>query len=136
MIADRVQHLVGGGAADIGMGAGAEAFGHLHPHLDDPLGLGHRERLGVGIGDNEIDPLQPRPDHVVDGISARPADPEHGNPRPQLPQIGDFHFDAHAYRLFDTGASPTPSSLAGPPPAALVDLTWVSPSRFQPPRAT
>ena len=135
VIADLVQHLVGGGAADIGMGAGAEPFGHLHAHLDDPLGLRHCERLGVGIGDNEIDPLQPCADHIVDGISARTADPEHGNPRPQLPQIGDLLVDAHAC-LFDTGASPTPLSLAGPPPAALVDLTWVSPSRFQPPRAT
>jgi hypothetical protein len=56
-------------------------------------------------------------------------------PRLQLSDIGDLQIDAHAC-LFDTGASPTPSSLAGPPPAALVDLTWVSPSRFQPPRAT
>ena len=60
MIADLVDHLLGGGAADIGLRAGAEPFGDLHAHLDDALGLGHGERLGVGVGDDEVDALQPR----------------------------------------------------------------------------
>ena len=63
MIAYLVQHFVGGGAANIWMGAGAEAFGHLHAHLNDALGFRHRKGLGVGIGDDEIDPLEPRADH-------------------------------------------------------------------------
>ena len=58
MIANFVDHFFGGGAADIGLRAGAETFGHLHAHLDDALGLRHGERLGVGIGDDEIDALQ------------------------------------------------------------------------------
>jgi hypothetical protein len=94
----------------------------LYAHLDDPLGLRHCERLSVGIGDNEIDPLQPCANHIVDRISACTAHPKHGNPRLQLPQIGALLVDAHAF-LFDAGASPTTLTVAGPPPAALVDLT-------------
>ena len=41
MIADLVDHLFGGGAADFGLRAGAETLGHLRAHLDDALGLRH-----------------------------------------------------------------------------------------------
>ena len=41
MIADLVDHLLGGGAADFGLRAGAETLGDLHAHLDDALGLRH-----------------------------------------------------------------------------------------------
>jgi hypothetical protein len=102
--ADLVQHLFGRRATDIGTRAGAEPCGHLHAHLDDALGLRHGERLDVGIGDDKIDPLQPRPDHVVHGVSARTAHPKHRNPRLQLPQIGALLVDAHAC-LFDARAS-------------------------------
>ena len=61
MIADLVDHLFRRGAADFGLRAGAETFGHLRAHLDDALGLGHGERLRVGIGDDEVDALQTRP---------------------------------------------------------------------------
>jgi hypothetical protein len=64
----------------------------------------HSQRLDVGIGDDEIDPLQPRPDHVVHGVSARTAHPKHRNPRLQLPQIGTLLVDAHVC-LFDARAS-------------------------------
>jgi hypothetical protein len=57
MIADLVDHLFGGGTADFGLRAGAETLGHLRAHLDDALGLRHRERLRVGIGDDEVDAL-------------------------------------------------------------------------------
>ena len=59
MVADLVDHLLGGGAPDLRLRAGAETFGHLHAHLDDALGLRHRQRLRVGIGDDEVDALQP-----------------------------------------------------------------------------
>ena len=60
MIADLVDHLLGGRAPDLGLRAGAETFGDLHAHLDDALGLRHGERLRVGIGDDEVDALQTR----------------------------------------------------------------------------
>ena len=61
VIADLVDHFFGGGAADFRLRAGAETLGHLRAHLDDALGFRHRERLRVGIGDDEVDALQTRP---------------------------------------------------------------------------
>ena len=123
VIADFVDHLLGGGAADLGLRAGAETFGDLHAHLDDALGLRQRQRLGVGIGDDEIDALQAGGDHVVDGVAAGAADPEHGDPRLQLADVGNFQIDAHGCLLFArTSAvaqrpSAAPPGFAGPPPA-------------------
>src|SRR4029077_10298646 len=68
---------------------GAKALGHTGAHLDDVLGLGHGERLRVGIGDDEFDALQACRDHVIDGIAASAADPEHGNARLHLANIGN-----------------------------------------------
>src|SRR5262249_46510969 len=66
MIADLVDRFLGRCPPDFRLRAGAEPFGDGHAHLDDALGLGHRKRLGVGVGDHEVDPLQPARDHVVD----------------------------------------------------------------------
>ncbi len=118
MIADLVDHLFGGGASDVGLRAGAEALGHLHAHLNDALGLRHRERLGIGIGDHEIDALQAGGDHVVDGISARAADTEYGDAGFQLTDVGDIQIDGHDCLLFVARALSTPEPCAGPPPAA------------------
>ena len=60
MIADFVDHFFGGGAADFRLRARAETFGDLHAHLDDAFGLGQRQRLRVGVGDDEVDALQAR----------------------------------------------------------------------------
>ena len=95
MIADFVDHLLGRRAPHVGLGAGAETLGHLHAHLDDALGLGHGQRLGIGVGDDEVDTLKPSRDHVVDGVAAGSADAKHGQPRLQLADIGDLQVDAH-----------------------------------------
>ena len=57
------------------------------------------ERLGVGVGDDEVDTLKPGGDHVVDGVAAGAADTEHGHPRLQLADIGDLQVDAHGCLL-------------------------------------
>ena len=59
----------------------AQALGHLHAHLDDPLRLRHGERLGVGVGHDKIATQKPGGDHVVDGIPPCTANPEYGDPR-------------------------------------------------------
>ena len=105
MVADFVDHLLGGGAPDIGLRAGAEALGHLHAHLDDALGLRHGQRLGIGVGDDEVDPLKPGRDHVVDGVAASPTDAEHGEPRLQLADVGDLQVDAHSCLLLGRASS-------------------------------
>jgi hypothetical protein len=90
MVSDRIDCLFGCGAPYIGLRTGAEALGHTSAHLDDALALGHGERLCVGVGDDEFDALQSCRDHVVDGITTGAADPEHGNARLHLANIGNF----------------------------------------------
>ena len=84
MIADLVDDFLGRRRADVRLRTGAEALRDLRAHLDDALRLRHRQRLRVGVGDDEIDPLQPGGDHVVDGVAAGAADAENGDPRLQL----------------------------------------------------
>ena len=104
MIAQFVDHFFGGGAADFGLRAGAETFGHLRAHLDDAFGLRQRERLRVGIGDDEVDALQTGRDHVVDRIAAGTADAEHGNSRLHLANVWNLQIDRHVC-LFDARAA-------------------------------
>ena len=87
MIADHFDCFFRCGAPHFGLRAGAKTLGHLGTHLDDALGHRHGERLCVGIGDDEVDALQPRRDHVVDGIAAGAADSKHDNARLHLADI-------------------------------------------------
>src|SRR6204780_1034778 len=95
MIADFVEHLLRGGRADVGLRSCAKALRDLGAHLDDALRLRHGEALGVGIGDDEIDTLKARGDHVVDGIAASSANAEHGNTRLQLADIRGSKIECH-----------------------------------------
>ena len=72
-------------------------------HLHDALGLGHGQRLRVGVGDDEVDALQARRDHVVDRVAAGAADAEHGNARLHLTNVGNLQIDAHGLPLHVTG---------------------------------
>src|SRR5262245_50686025 len=94
MLADRLNCLFRCGAPQCGARAGAEALGHMSAYLDDALGLRLGERLRVGIGDDEIHALKACRDHVVYSVTAGAADPEHGNARLHLANIGDV---AHVY---------------------------------------
>ena len=55
VVADLLDGLFGGRAADFGLRAGAETLGHLQAHLDDALGLRRGQRLGIGVGHDEVD---------------------------------------------------------------------------------
>ena len=59
IFADLLHHLLGSGAADLGLRAGAEPLGDLHAHLHDAFRLRRGERLGVGIGDDEVATHEP-----------------------------------------------------------------------------
>ena len=76
-LADR---LFGGGAPDIGFRTRAKALGNGLAKLDALVGVGQLKRLCVGIGDNEIDAMQIRLDHIVHGVAAGAANPDHGDP--------------------------------------------------------
>src|ERR1700712_523543 len=95
MIANPAEDLLGGGRAHIRLRTGAESLGDLGSHLDDARRLGHGECLRVGVGDDEIDPLQPGGDHVVDGVAARAADAEYGDSGLQLADVRGGKIECH-----------------------------------------
>ena len=85
----------GAGAADIRLGARAQAFGGGGAELDAPLGLGLGQRLGIGVGHDEVHAFEAGFDHVVDGIAAGAAHAQHGDAGTQFLGLGDFQVDRH-----------------------------------------
>ena len=79
--------FLGGGAADIGTRPGAQTARDRRAELKALFGQRAFQRLGVRIGDDELDAFQVGLDHVVDGVAARATDTEHRDVRPQI------HFD-------------------------------------------
>ena len=53
------------------------------------------ERLRVGVGDDEIDPLHVALDHVGDGVAAGAADADDADPRAKLVDFRPDEIDAH-----------------------------------------
>ena len=88
VVDDLVDAFLGCGAADLRLRAGAKTLGDMRAELDQPLGLRHGERLGVGVGDDELDAAKPRGDHVVDGVAAAAADTEHGDAWLEFGDVG------------------------------------------------
>ena len=76
MRVDFVGGFLGGVHADLGVSAGAQTLGDGLAQLDAAVGLGERQMLGIGVGDDELDPFEACVDHVVDGVAACPADAE------------------------------------------------------------
>ena len=71
---DLVAVVLGGLAADVGLRAGAEPAGELAADVELDVGVGHQQRLGVGVDRDEFDALEPGLDHAVDGIDTSAAD--------------------------------------------------------------
>ena len=61
--------------ADFRPRASAQAFGDGLAELDAVRRRRTRQRLRVGVGDDELHALQARVDHVVDGVAAAPPTP-------------------------------------------------------------
>jgi hypothetical protein len=99
--------LFGGGRADLGLRPGAEPFGHVGAHLDAALRTRARERLGVGVGDDELDAPETRRNHVVDGVAAGSADTEYGDARLEFSEIWNSEVNGH-------GRLPILHALPGP----------------------
>ena len=68
---DLLAVLLGGLAADLGVGAGAEPAGELTTDVELHVGVAHEQRLRVGVDRDELDALQPGVDHAVDGVARR-----------------------------------------------------------------
>ena len=71
---DLVAALVGRAVPDLGVRAGAEPARELVADLQLDVGVAHLQRLGVGVDRDELDALQARVDHAVDGVGAAAAD--------------------------------------------------------------
>jgi hypothetical protein len=74
-------------AADIRAGAGAETLGHGGAQLDAPLAHRALQGLRVGVGDQEVDPLQLGADHIVDGVTPGAADADHRDLRSDVERV-------------------------------------------------
>ena len=57
--------------------------------------LGIVERLGIGVGDDEIDALDVGVHHVGDGVAAGAADADHADPRAKFVDFRPDEIDAH-----------------------------------------
>ena len=73
----RVVLLHRGRAAELGVGARAEPAGALAADVQAVVGGGLLERLHVGVDGDELDALDLRLDHAVDGVDAGAADAHH-----------------------------------------------------------
>src|SRR3546814_10706728 len=71
---DLGDRLLGGRLADFRPRTGAEALGDLEAELDALIRRARVERLGIRVGDDEIDSLDVRIDHVRNGVAAGAAD--------------------------------------------------------------
>ena len=71
---DLVVAFLGGEAADVGVGAGAEPLRQLAADVDLRRRVAHVQRLDVGVDGDELDLADARVDHPVDGVEPGPAD--------------------------------------------------------------
>ena len=71
---DLVARLRGGALADLRVGAGAEPLGELVADVELDVGVGHLQRLRVGVARDELDAAQASVDHAVHRIGATAAD--------------------------------------------------------------
>ena len=67
----------------------------LQAELDPAVGGGGVQRLGVGIGDDEVDPLDVGAHHVGDGVAAGAADADDADPRAEFVDFRPDEIDAH-----------------------------------------
>ena len=71
---DLLAVVLGGLAADLRVGPGAEAAGQLAADVELDVGVGHQQGLGVGVHRDELDALEADLDHAVDGVDATATD--------------------------------------------------------------
>ena len=66
--------VLGSLTADIGISAGAEAAGDIAADIELDVGVGHEQRLRVGVHCDELDATYAAFDHAVEGVHASAAD--------------------------------------------------------------
>ena len=93
--------------ADLRPRTGAKTFRQVGSELNAMLGARGRQRLRVGIGDDEFNALQPGGDHVVDGVAAGAADADDRQPRFDVDHFRQLQLDAHNALEMDKRSSRT-----------------------------
>ena len=73
-ILDFLDRFLGRGLAHFGAGACAKSAGNVGAELDAFFGGRRTQRLGIGIGDDEVDALDLCLHHVGNGVAARTTD--------------------------------------------------------------
>ena len=74
---DALAVLQRGLAPDLRIGARAQPLGDLDAELQLRARLSALQRLHIGVGADELDAFHPVGDHVIDGIAAAAAHPDH-----------------------------------------------------------
>ena len=97
LLDDLLDRLLGRGGADLGPGAGAEALGDAGAELQLVAGPALRQRLGVGVRDDELAALERLLDHVVDRVAAGAADADHGDPGAEVLGHGNAECQCHLW---------------------------------------
>ncbi len=69
--------LLGGLAAHLGIAAGAQPARELAPDVELDVGVGHQQRLGVGVHGDELHALEVGLDHPVHGVDAAATGADH-----------------------------------------------------------
>jgi hypothetical protein len=103
VIHDLVERFLGRGAADLWERSGAQSFGDVGAELNQPRRLRHGQRLGIGVGGDELGALELLGDHVVDRVATAAAHPDHGDLGPHL---GDFRLFVLGHACFSFVACP------------------------------
>ncbi len=73
---DLILGVLGGLFPDFGVGTGTQPPGRLASDVELDVGVGHQQRLGVGVDRDELHALEALLDHPVDGVDAAAADPD------------------------------------------------------------
>ena len=71
---DLLAVVLGGLAADVGLGAGAQPAGELAADVELDVGVAHQQRLRVGVDRDELDALEADLDHAIDRVHPAAAD--------------------------------------------------------------
>ena len=100
MTRDLAHGLFGSSPADFGPVARTQALRNSCAQLDTRIRLSQGQRLRVGIGDNEVHPLELCLNHVVDGVATRSANAKNRNTGTQLRRLS-----CHRYAQVDTHVS-------------------------------
>ncbi len=73
--------VLGGLTTDLGVRARAQPSGELASDIQLEVGVGHQQRLRIGVDTDELDALQAGVDHPVHRVAAGTADADHFDDR-------------------------------------------------------